>query len=256
MKSAKIITIRNLGSSFIEMWLEEKDIAHLARPGQFVMISPGNTFDPFLKRPLAILSTQETQFGLLFEIVGRGTELLSQFHPGDLVPVFGPLGNGFSLSPKEAILIAGGRGLVPLSFLANYFHQKKIPYIFFFGMKDHSEAVLSETIYHLQPSLILSCQEKISGQYHGTVLDAFTDWLAHSSSTSETTIYTCGPQEMYQEMSQIKAITSFRVEISLESRMGCGYGVCLSCAVKKKGFPGYYHVCKDGPVFRLGEVEL
>lgn len=45
-------------------------------------------------------------------------------------------------------------------------------------------------------------------------------------------------------------------QVSLEERMGCGVGACLVCAckTKKDGKEGYSHVCKDGPVFKSGEV--
>ncbi|QPM67084.1 dihydroorotate dehydrogenase electron transfer subunit [Atribacter laminatus] len=257
MKRAKIVQKRFLGTSFVELWLEEKDIAHLASPGQFVMVTTGSSYDPFLKRPLGILACQENQFGLLFEIVGRGTQILSQLEIGDQVDLLGPLGNGFSLNPKEALLIGGGRGFVPLYFLAQIFINKKVPFQFFFGIRSQEEKVLIEYLSQLPIPLVISCQEEFSGFYCGTVLDAFENWRQqHSLSKSAPKIYACGPQGMFQTLAKMDDIIPNQIEVSLESRMGCGYGVCLSCAVKKKGLPGYFHVCKDGPVFRLGEIEL
>lgn len=256
MKKAKIVKKRFLGTSFVELWLEESDIAHLASPGQFVMVASGTSYDPFLKRPFGILSCQENQFGLLFEIVGRGTQILSQLEIGDQVDLLGPLGNGFSVNPNEAILIGGGRGLVPLCFLAQIFTIKKIPFQFFFGVKNRQEMVLIDYLSELSFPMIVSCQEKVNGFYCGTVLDAFIDWFYQFPSKTPKKIYTCGPQGMFQALSRIEGIQPNQIEVSLESRMGCGYGVCLSCAVKKKDSPGYFHVCKDGPVFQLGEIEL
>ncbi|NLJ49034.1 MAG: dihydroorotate dehydrogenase electron transfer subunit [Candidatus Atribacteria bacterium] len=256
MKKAKIVKKRFLGTSFVELWLEENDIAHLAIPGQFVMVATGSGYDPFLKRPFGILACQENQFGLLFEIVGRGTQILSQFEVGDQVDLLGPLGNGFSVNPNEAILIGGGRGFVPLYFLAQIFTIKKIPFQFFFGIKNREEKVLIDYLTELSFPMIFSCQEKVDGFYCGTILEAFIDWYHHSPSKTLKKIYACGPLGMFQALNRMKDIQPSQIEVSLESRMGCGYGVCLSCAVKKKGSPGYFHVCKDGPVFQLGEIEL
>jgi dihydroorotate dehydrogenase electron transfer subunit len=36
-------------------------------------------------------------------------------------------------------------------------------------------------------------------------------------------------------------------QLSLESRMGCGFGACMGCSIKTKN--GYKQVCKDGPIF-------
>ena len=49
--------------------------------------------------------------------------------------------------------------------------------------------------------------------------------------------------------------------ISLEERMACGVGACLGCVCRSKDTDSHSHVknkrvCKDGPVFAAGEVEL
>lgn len=44
--------------------------------------------------------------------------------------------------------------------------------------------------------------------------------------------------------------------VSLEERMGCGIGACLVCVCKKSGKEENARVCKDGPVFEIGEVEI
>ena len=44
--------------------------------------------------------------------------------------------------------------------------------------------------------------------------------------------------------------------ISLDIRMACGMGACMGCVVKDKADPDkYYRVCKEGPVFRIGQVD-
>lgn len=40
--------------------------------------------------------------------------------------------------------------------------------------------------------------------------------------------------------------------LSLEARMGCGFGACMGCSIKT--INGYKRVCKEGPVFKASEV--
>ncbi|MCX6091210.1 MAG: dihydroorotate dehydrogenase electron transfer subunit [Candidatus Atribacteria bacterium] len=256
MKQTPVTAIKTRGGSFVELELAGKEIARVSRPGQFVMIGAGQSYDPFLKRPLGILSVQEDRFSLLFQIVGQGTKLLSQLQPGNTVSVLGPLGNGFSLHPSEAVLIAGGRGIVPLVFLASHFQQAGIPFTFFWGVKNELELVLASYLASFSPSCVLSCEEAVSGYGCGTVLTSFSSWEKTHPLRSGSRVYACGPQGMFRVMQKIPFFSGVPVEVSLEARMGCGFGVCLGCAVKKKEGSGYVHVCKDGPVFLLPEVEL
>ena len=40
--------------------------------------------------------------------------------------------------------------------------------------------------------------------------------------------------------------------VSLEARMGCGFGACMGCSIKTTN--GSKRVCKEGPVFEASEV--
>ena len=59
-------------------------------------------------------------------------------------------------------------------------------------------------------------------------------------------------EEMYRDPTAGKGIP---VYVSLEERMGCGIGACLVCVCDKTD-GAHARVCKDGPVFEIGEVRL
>ena len=65
-------------------------------------------------------------------------------------------------------------------------------------------------------------------------------------------IAVCGPSVMMERVAAIAAQHDIPCEVSLERRMACGLGACLSCAVNTKS--GRRKVCKDGPVFSAAEV--
>jgi dihydroorotate dehydrogenase electron transfer subunit len=41
-------------------------------------------------------------------------------------------------------------------------------------------------------------------------------------------------------------------QISLEERMGCGFGACMGCTVETKNGPK--RLCREGPVLESGEL--
>ncbi len=244
-----------LGESLVLFELEEPHIASLARPGQFVMVKVERGWDPFLRRPLGIMQAQGDRFTLCFEVVGRGTQFLAHKEVGERLDVLGPLGNGFSLTPFFGVLVAGGRGFVPLFFLASTFVKEGVPFVFFWGVRNRKELPL----FHLGrefPSVFYSCEEGMEGGFCGDVLTLCRDRFTHLPLSPQARGYACGPAGMLAELAKEPCFRVLPFEVSLEALMGCGFGVCLSCAVKAKRTPGYLHVCHDGPVFSLDEVEL
>ena len=100
-------------------WLEAPEIVAEARPGQFVMVRCGE--DTVVPRPLSIHRVDGDNLALLFSIVGKGTGWLSQRKKGEVLNIFGPLGNGFYINhdAMNVLLVAGGIGIAPLCFLAD-----------------------------------------------------------------------------------------------------------------------------------------
>jgi len=101
------------------LWLESPDIGAEAQPGQFIMV---RCDDYPLPRPISIhsLSDNGNKLALLFAVMGKGTDWLSQRREGESIDIFGPLGNGFTIQPlsHNLLLVAGGMGIAPLYFLA------------------------------------------------------------------------------------------------------------------------------------------
>jgi dihydroorotate dehydrogenase electron transfer subunit len=70
-------------------------------------------------------------------------------------------------------------------------------------------------------------------------------------------IYACGPPAMLKCVVGIVEKHQIPCQLSIESRMACGVGACLGCAVEASNRPGhYYHACLDGPVFDSREIRL
>lgn len=239
--TARVISNGEIMPDTYLIWLEALQIASEARPGQFVMVNCGK--DTLLPRPLSVYQVDGKMIAFLFRIVGKGTQLLSQCQAGDEVRLFGPLGNGFSISAesKNLLLVAGGIGLAPLYFLAEQV-DRRCEVTLLYGTVD-------KTRYPDFPKNIklVDTTEDGSIGHKGLV----TDLLSGLASGSDQ-IFACGPVAMYRTMAQMPELKNKPVQVSLEVRMGCGRGLCYGCTVKTKH--GLKKVCEDGPVFELSDI--
>jgi len=229
------------------IWLESPQIAATVRPGQFVMVRCGE--DTLLRRPLSIHQVDEGKMALLFAIVGKGTRWLSKRQKGDSVELFGPLGNGFTLQPeaKNILMIAGGIGVAPLSFLAQEAAKRNCNMKLLAGAKTAAQLDV-EHLFPEETDIIFTSEDAFMGKGRmGKVtilIPDYADWIDQ--------VFACGPLPMYKTMAQMPDLKGRQVQISLEVRMGCGRGVCYGCTIKTKS--GLKQVCKDGPVFDLADI--
>jgi dihydroorotate dehydrogenase electron transfer subunit len=230
------------------IWLESLDIEPAAQPGQFVMVRCG---DYLLPRPLSIhrLADKGGKLALLFNVMGKGTHWLSQRKPGDMVELFGPLGNGFSIHPnsQNLLLVAGGIGVAPLYFLAQEALNQGYSVTLLLGASNASQLYPR----HLLPSeakLITTTEDGTNGQ-KGMITELLPDFVGWADQ-----VFACGPIPMYRDMANKyhSSLKDKSVQVSLEMRMGCGLGVCYGCTVKTKR--GLKQACRDGPVFDLDDV--
>ena len=234
--------------------LEAPEIAATARPGQFVMVHCGK--DTLLRRPLSVHQVDGGEIALLFTVVGKGTRWLAQRKTGEPLDILGPLGNGFTIDPTapNLLLVAGGIGIAPLCFLADRALRQGIKVTVLMGASSavHLLPVVTApdlfTRGVLPPNFnVVNTTDDGSEGFKGPVTDLIAAYIHHNDQ-----IFACGPVGMYRTMAQMPELKNQSVQISLETMMGCGVGVCYGCTIKTK--KGLKQVCKDGPVFELEEI--
>jgi len=230
-----------------------------AKPGQFLMLSPGarsrvERYDPLLPRPMAIFRTRRmgeaTAVEVLYKVVGRGTRLLADARPGEEVRLVGPLGRGFpEPSPGERIiLVGGGTGIASLYDLARQ-ASKRARVSVLLGARTAAEMMGRAEFEDLEVDLQIATDDGSDGT-EGFVTNLLEREIARESPAR---VYACGPTPMMRRAAEITAESGLPCLVSLENRMACGFGVCLGCAVPRSG-EGYHLVCRDGPVFESGEL--
>jgi dihydroorotate dehydrogenase electron transfer subunit len=252
------------------------DAAQHARPGQFIMLQVSEHTDPLLRRPFSVCSALGAFVDILYKVVGKGTAAMASWQPEQRVSCIGPLGNGFNIAepPGHAYLVAGGIGIAPLLFLLETLvqHNSGGSKAVFMGGKTAVDVAVLEDFSLLNQKHIQYATEDGSRGVQGLVTDLFANHLTEAGrqNSQRACIYGCGPVPMLSALSKIAEQHGMDCQLSLESRMACGIGACLGCAVKTKALAesavssgaghhapsGYYYkrVCADGPVFNSREL--
>lgn len=219
--------------------------------GQFLNISTGDD-SRLLRRPFGILKKQGREVSFCFQVKGEGTRALAAAKVGARLKVLLPLGNFFDLDGcKNIAVIGGGVGIFPLIATINE-HYKDKNFYSYIGFRNKSASCL---LYELEKSKslkIVTDDGSLGGK--GNAVQAF---LSDIENLKIDTIIACGPPIMLRVLknSLIERGIKTTCYVSLEERMGCGLGACLVCVCKKSDGQNA-RVCRDGPVFRVDEVEL
>lgn len=240
-----------LAEGIFSMWLGAGEMAKAAVPGQFIAVYP-NDSARLLPRPISIceIDPEKELLRIVYRVAGEGTKELSSCRAGDTLSIMGPLGNGFPLKDKKALLIGGGIGIPPMLELAKALSCEKTAVL---GYRD-SQTFLAEEIGKYA-GLAVATEDGSVGT-KGTVLDAIK-----AQGLKADIIYACGPTPMLRALKEYAAKEGIECWISLEERMACGVGACLGCVCHSKDVDEHSNVrnkrvCKDGPVFLADEVEL
>jgi dihydroorotate dehydrogenase electron transfer subunit len=221
----------------------------LSSPGQFAMVQVSSSHEPFLRRPLAILSQDAGHQEFLYRVRGEGTRQLSRKCKGETVRLLGPLGKGFTRHDgKEIIYVAGGTGLPPVFSLADRIRSGR----FILGAKSVCDIPVLERLMAIPNTEIIVMTEDGSAGGRGLATDALQDVMAGMGGGDDIIVYSCGPEGMLRETSRIAAEAGVLCEVSLEERMSCGFGACTGCIART--IRGNMRVCREGPVFNAYDI--
>ncbi len=220
-------------------------------PGQFVNIQLEDDTDPFLRRPFSYYRTKGNRIEILYEILGRGTRLLTNKRKGDTLKVLGPLGRAFSgrIKGRKHILVAGGVGVPPLVFLAE---QIPMNYLLI-GCKSKGEVLPKKELLKVKAEIQYATEDGSYGK-KGFVTVLLREIIKKEKNVRSLFIQTCGPHAMMDAVMKAAAEFGIEGEASIDERMACGVGTCLGCVVKTHD--GYKTSCVEGPVFRFAELEI
>lgn len=250
----QVLSQQEIAKDIFEIRLGGEVVRKMTTPGQFVHLQARGRFETLLRRPISIadVDLENREFCLIYRVEGTGTKNLSEKKAGEDIDLLGPLGNGFPVDRlvegQTAILVGGGIGVPPLYYLSKQLVQNGVTVKHVLGFASKAEVFSEEEFAELGETYVTT----VDGSYgkQGFVTGAMTD-------VDFDVLYACGPTAMLQALEARYA--NFEAYFSLEQRMGCALGVCMACVCHVAGDEtgtAYRKVCRDGPVFPLGEVVL
>lgn len=217
------------------------DVSEIKNSGEFAELKLNNYY---LRRPISIHDVENNTVKFLYKVLGHGTRDLTKYKKGDKIPTILGLGNGFiNKDSKKPLLIGGGIGMAPLYKLAKDFTNKGIKPTIILGFKNGEEVCYVEE-FSKYGNVIVTTDDGTYG-YKGNPVSYLKE-----NNVDYDYYYACGPQIMLKFLT----LYSLNGEVSLEARMGCGFGACMGCSIETKN--GVKRVCKEGPVFYSSEVIL
>jgi dihydroorotate dehydrogenase electron transfer subunit len=241
-----------------------------ARAGQFAMVrSAAWGQAPLLPRPMSLLTSGDRP-SILIKVVGEGTRRLSHASSGEPFDLLAPLGLPWRPAPDRhrPVLVAGGVGVAPLLFLArdlavtmgalplshrtdgSHFSRPLALY----GARTSGDLPLDFELAAVA-ELRVATEDGTRGT-RGRVTVLLTRALDELATAGQAAkVYACGPDAMMGAVAALCAARGVLCEVSLETPMACGYGVCLGCPVARAAGQGFLYACTEGPCVDAASID-
>ncbi|MGB7343277.1 MAG: dihydroorotate dehydrogenase electron transfer subunit [Pirellulaceae bacterium] len=265
-----------IGEDTYRLRVAAPPIAAAAVPGQFVMIRLADVNSPLIGRALAIYNIINDVDGnpkwidLVYIRKGTFTKTMAASPLGTRVTLWGPLGNGFSNRPCDRLIMAaGGIGQTPMLLLGcEAMGSQK------FGNADRNNGWASrvDLIYGARRKSLLAgvddfreagfgitlCTDDGSVGEQRLVPDVLAEQLSNRSDDETVRVATCGPEIMMEKVAEVCAAAGVDCQVSMETPMACGIGVCFSCVapIRQGGADewDYKRTCVEGPIFNAEKI--
>ncbi len=227
-------------------------------PGQFNMLYlPG-----FGEAAISISSSPSRTGTLLHTVraVGNVTSALAKKQPGDQILLRGPFGSAWPLDQcrgQDLVIACGGLGLPPLRPLIYEVLRRRADYgqvSLLYGARTPQDLLFTRE-YDVWKSAGIQVNVTVDlgdGQWAGQIGVVPTLFERLQLVPERTWVLTCGPEIMMRFVIQEaieRGIPREQIYLSMERNMNCAVGLCGHCQL------GPAFICKDGPVFRLDQME-
>lgn len=253
---ARIRKNEEVGPRLHLMVLDSPAIAASILPGQFVHMKLPGLEAHILRRPFSVYARDAATgtIDILYQEVGSVTKVMPQMREG-AVEVMGPVGNTWNTDCSRALLVGGGVGSAPLFMLAEALKEAGTPVDVVLGAQTR-DALVARGRYQG----LLGCEPCCAtddGSYGraGFCTSLVEERLAQgclADGRPYDFMAVCGPEPLMRIVADMGAEAHVRTQVSMEKRMACGVGACLSCVVDT--VDGKKRSCVDGPIFEAGKV--
>jgi dihydroorotate dehydrogenase electron transfer subunit len=250
--------------------LSAPQIARSASPGQFVQVKVNSGPSPLLRRPFAVFDAERDNVYLYYAVsptvkevaeyrrrklpmppFGSGTPIMADWKRGDKVDIIGPLGRGFKVPRgKRVVLVAGGNGIAAIHYLAGKLLEVGKEVVLLAGARTSGELILPGIFSKGKIEVRISTDDG-TRSIKGFASQLLSQYI--NENPESAAVCACGPEEMLKAVARICAEKGLSCQVSLHTRMGCGFGACLGCSIPARDFQTgkvrNAKTCTEGPVF-------
>lgn len=261
----RVMDRRDVGPDAFVLELEIPGIPEGLAPGTFAMLSPEDGSGPEIPRPFSLYDRPAPdRFTFLVQVLGRGTAALGALAQGAEVRCTLPLGNGFEVAPasRTVVMVAGGVGSAPFLLYAKERAKQGADHEthMLLGARTASRLYDYEAFTQVDLDLQLATDDGSLG-FSGNVIACLADQLDRKKLPSKALFLACGPAGLLHAFAEFARLRHLDAWLSLETYMGCGYGVCNGCPVPTDptgplGAWPYAKTCTEGPIFPLTSIRF
>lgn len=252
-RSGVVRANRKLTDTLFLLDIESSDIVSELKAGQFIHVRIPGMDAHILRRPFSVYQVDRAKgtMSVLYQTVGEGTRHLAGLAAPFSVDIIGPIGNHWEApaAAQRILLVAGGVGAAPLYIFAEQLIAAGKEVDVVLGAQTKDALVALESYGSLLGHAPYCATDDGSWGYHGFCTGVVSELV---ESKCYDWVACCGPEPMMKTVADITLGKQIPTFISLEKRMACGIGACLSCVVMTTS--GYKRSCVDGPIFDASEV--
>jgi len=245
-----VLSNKEIAEGTFLLEVDSRDKFETLKPGQFFNIQISENLYPLLRRPFSICDVYGSSIFFMYKVVGEGTKIMSNMKEGSKLNLLGPLGNSFDINQyiDEYIIIGGGIGIAPFPFLIREFGNNQ-NYSVLFGVRNKNESH-----EYGSDNVQFSSDDGTIG-FHGNAVQLLQNHI-HKIGNKKIKIFACGPNPMLKALKKFVIKYDLDCEVSMESVMACGFGICQGCPIEYKNDETYKLICKDGPIFNVRDITI
>ena len=248
----KILTMKTLNPTVMQMEIESPLVARKAQPGQFIILRVDEDGE---RIPLTVAGTdaQRGAVKIIFQIVGATTYKLSLKKEGEFIQDFvGPLGRPTELEGlKKVAIVGGGVGCAIALPIAEKLHEMGCEVHSYVGFRNKDLVILEEEFTAASDKLIMMTDDGSYGE-KGLVTNALEKLITDGNEYDE--VIAIGPLVMMKFVCAVTKKYGIKTVVSMNPIMIDGTGMCGGCRLTVGGKTRF--ACVDGPEFDGHEIDF
>ncbi len=242
----KIGTKKQLSENVFTAEVEASLICRACKPGQFIILCINNEYSERIPLTIADSDSEKGTIRLIWQRIGKTTAELADLKEGDEIEsIVGPLGNPTHIKNYGTVVcVGGGIGNAPLYPIVKALKEASNTIITILGARNKELLILEDEFTEMSDELIVTTDDGSYGR-KALVTEPLKEVCQREGKPDQ--VFAIGPAIMMKFCCEVTKEFSIPTQVSLNTIMIDGTGMCGGCRIEYDGKPKF--VCVDGPEF-------